>query len=87
MGPIEQIHFTQNHAAPFFRNGIHACDDYSVEDLADDLTAGRVKPTSDEMVLEVVFWHGQTDSLIACIACLHFLVHVMSMLLMFNNFC
>lgn len=59
--PIEQIRYTQAAASEVFTHGEHR--DRTVSSVANDLIAGRIKPSHRSMVLDVVFWHSEYWSL------------------------
>ena len=59
--PIEAIRYTQKGCSVVFRHGVHA--NRTVQHVADDLVAGRLRPTDPDMALDVVFYHGHHWSL------------------------
>ena len=58
---IECIKYTQAWASDTFRHGVHAHQ--RVDDIAEQLVNGQTKPTDENMILDVVYWHGDYWSL------------------------
>ena len=59
--PIDKVHYTHDCASDTFIHGAHA--GLKIDEVVDELIAGRVKPTDNSMMLDVVFWHGRYWSL------------------------
>ena len=59
--PIQKIRYTQSQASDSFRSGLHAGQ--RVEDVAQDIIAGRLRPTDESMTLDVIHYHGSYWSL------------------------